>query len=78
MYIDIHGHSSKKNIFMYGPDYSIQTSNYDLCRQLPKLMSNLSKYFRYYSCNFRISDVKSSTSRAIFNRCLDIPFSYTM
>jgi hypothetical protein len=28
LYIDLHGHSDKKNVFMYGPDFSIQHANY--------------------------------------------------
>ena len=28
LYIDLHGHSLKKNVFMYGPEYSIQDSKY--------------------------------------------------
>ena len=28
IYIDLHGHSVKKNVFMYGPDFSIQHGNY--------------------------------------------------
>jgi hypothetical protein len=31
-YIDLHGHSVKKNIFMYGPDFNIQHTNYELSR----------------------------------------------
>lgn len=78
IYLDLHGHSIKKNIFMYGPDYSLQDSNYDICRELPKILGNLTHYFRYYSCSFRISDSKTSTGRAIFNRSLKIPYTYTM
>lgn len=32
IYLDLHGHSVKKNVFAYGPDFSIQHSNYDLSR----------------------------------------------
>lgn len=28
IYLDLHGHSVKKNVFMYGPDFNIQHSNY--------------------------------------------------
>lgn len=32
LFIDLHGHSIKKNAFMYGPDYALQDANYDICR----------------------------------------------
>ena len=32
IYIDLHGHSVKKNVFMYGPDFSIQHSYYSASR----------------------------------------------
>ena len=32
MYIDLHGHSVKKNVFMYGPDFNIAHSNYGASR----------------------------------------------
>lgn len=77
-YIDLHGHSVKKNVFMYGPDFNIQHTNYELCRELPRLLSSITSSFRYYSCIFRITNEKSTTSRAIFNKIIDIPYTYTM
>lgn len=77
-YFDLHGHSVKKNVFMYGPECSIQHVNYELCRELPRLLSNITSLFRYYSCIFRITNEKSTTSRAILNKILDIPYAYTM
>ena len=78
IFIDLHGHSNKRNTFMYGPQFGIQTANYELCRKIPKLMSNLTTFFRYFSCSFRISEKKSSTARAVFQKILDVPLSYTM
>lgn len=39
IYMDFHGHSSKRNVFIYGPDYKLEDRNYLLCRLLPKLIS---------------------------------------
>ena len=39
MFLDLHGHSVKKNIFAYGPEYPIFDINYFKCRLLPKLFS---------------------------------------
>lgn len=63
---------------MYGPDFGIQHTNYDLSRELPRLLGNLTSLFRYYSCIFRISSEKATTARAILNRQVDVPFTYTM
>jgi cytosolic carboxypeptidase protein 2/3 len=41
-------------------------------------LGSLTSLFRYYSCIFRISSGKATTSRAILNRKIDIPFTYTM
>lgn len=63
---------------MYGPDFNIQHAYYESSRELPRILGNITSYFRYYSCIFRISNEKIATARAIFNRSLDIPFTYTM
>jgi hypothetical protein len=78
LYIDLHGHSVKKNVFMYGPDFGIQHANYETSRELPRLLAALTSAFRYYSCIFRIASEKAATGRAIFNRTLDVPFTYTL
>ena len=57
-FIDFHGHSSKKNVFIYGPDYKIEDRQYLMCRVFPKLISKKTEAFRYYSCMFRISGSK--------------------
>jgi cytosolic carboxypeptidase protein 2/3 len=62
---DLHGHSRRKNIFMYGcsdPDYP------ELTREFPYVLSKLSSFFSYKSCSFRMQRSKESTLRiAVFN-----------
>lgn len=66
-FIDMHGHSVKKNVFIYGPDYSIWDPNYLKCRILPKLLDEKTSMFRYYGCIFRVSEEKKATARGVFN-----------
>ena len=63
---------------MYGPEFSIQQTNYELSREFPRLLGGVTSLFRYYSCIFRISGEKATTARAILNRKIDIAFTYTM
>lgn len=78
MFLDFHGHSVKKNVFMYGPEFPISNQNYYDCRIFPKIIADCTIMFRYYSCMFKISASKISTARAIVLRKLNIPFSYTI
>jgi hypothetical protein len=58
MYLDFHGHSTKKNCFTYGPDYPITSNSYYECRLFPKIIAMQTLMFRFYSCIFKISTCK--------------------
>lgn len=75
-FLDFHGHSVRKNVFVYGPEYEIWESNYYRTRMLPKIMAGRTEVFRYYSCLFRISHWKRTTARAVFLK--HIPHCYTV
>ena len=51
LYIDLHGHASKKGIFMYG-NYFDDSEDSITCMLLPKLMSINNPNFHFTSCNF--------------------------
>ncbi|XP_039283758.1 cytosolic carboxypeptidase-like protein 5 [Nilaparvata lugens] len=51
LYVDFHGHASKKGIFMYGNHFGNTHDNVD-CMLLPKLMSINNQNFHFDSCNF--------------------------
>ncbi|XP_063701182.1 cytosolic carboxypeptidase-like protein 5 [Culicoides brevitarsis] len=51
LYIDLHGHASKKGVFMYG-NHLPTTMEAVECMLLPKLMSLNSLHFHYDGCNF--------------------------
>ena len=55
MFLDFHGHSQKKNTFMYGPEFPIIEKYYYEARIFPKLLGNITPMFRYYSCIFKIN-----------------------
>lgn len=54
MFLDFHGHSVRKNVFMYGPENSIMDKYYYESRIFPRLVSKRTEMFRYYSCVFKI------------------------
>ncbi|XP_072757587.1 cytosolic carboxypeptidase-like protein 5 [Anoplolepis gracilipes] len=51
LYIDLHGHASKKGVFMYGNHFA-DPEDTITCMLLPKLMSINNPHFHFTSCNF--------------------------
>lgn len=51
LYLDMHGHASKKGIFMYGNHFDDIESNVH-CMLLPKVMSLNNQNFHFTACNF--------------------------
>lgn len=51
LYIDMHGHASKKGIFMYGNHFDDLDCNVE-CMLLPKIMSLNNHNFHFTACNF--------------------------
>ncbi|CAD8082969.1 unnamed protein product [Paramecium primaurelia] len=78
VYIDMHGHSLKKNLFIYGPEYPIFSLNYLKCRVLAKLMSEATEVFRYWSGIWRVQPNKRNTARAILNQEFKIVNCFTI
>ena len=75
LFLDYHGHSTKKNAFVLGPGiFDAQLLN-DI-RVLPKIMSNFTEIFRYPSCCFRLEENRKTTARALFGKFSGL--SYTI
>ncbi|XP_047098849.1 cytosolic carboxypeptidase-like protein 5 [Schistocerca piceifrons] len=51
LYIDLHGHASKKGIFMYGNHFNNIEDSIE-CMLLPKIMSLNNQNFHFTACNF--------------------------
>lgn len=51
LYIDMHGHASKKGIFMYGNHFEDVEKSVE-CMLLPKVMSLNNHNFHFTACNF--------------------------
>ncbi|XP_063050955.1 cytosolic carboxypeptidase 1 isoform X3 [Engraulis encrasicolus] len=90
VFCDYHGHSRKKNVFMYGCSVketvwqtNINASSCELhedlgYRTLPKLLSQLAPAFSMSSCSFVVERSKESTARVVVWRELGVQRSYTM
>uniref|UniRef100_A0A0A9YG00 Cytosolic carboxypeptidase-like protein 5 n=1 Tax=Lygus hesperus TaxID=30085 RepID=A0A0A9YG00_LYGHE len=67
LYVDCHGHASKKGNFMYGNHFENVNDNVE-CMLLPKLISLNSQHFHFDACNFSerimyIKDKRDGLSR---------------
>lgn len=51
LYVDLHGHSRKKSVFMYGCH---DEQNPGATREIPFLLSRINKNFSFNECNFVI------------------------
>lgn len=77
-FIDIHGHSRKKSIFVYGPHFPLHNERYLKMRVLPKLLSERSDMFRFYSCKFRIQKSKLKAARVVLWKEFSIMNCFTL
>lgn len=79
MYIDLHGHSRKKNIFFYGccKDNSNIEDSFGP-KAFPFLMSKLHSPFSYQDCSFIIQEGKEGTARVSLWKALQINEIYTL
>ncbi|KAF0696082.1 Aste57867_13120 [Aphanomyces stellatus] len=78
-YCDIHGHSRKKNVFMYGCD----TRKYinPIARAFPRLLSTHwigQQYVSLDSCNFQVNRGREATARVVVGRDMGILNSFTL
>ena len=79
MYIDLHGHSRKCNVFMYGADDKKRQR--PQVRAFPKFFSNndiAKKYVSYADCSFHVKKGREGTARVIVSKELNIPLSFTL
>lgn len=75
---DLHQHSSKKSMFVYGPYYPLHSDKYLKIRLIPKLLSERSPMFRFYSCRFRLEKYKESCARMAIGRQFGLANCFTL
>ncbi|XP_033108379.1 cytosolic carboxypeptidase 1-like isoform X2 [Anneissia japonica] len=91
VFCDFHGHSRKKNVFMYGcsalQSYlsddinlyplgdNIEDTSY---KTLPRMLSQMAPPFSLSSCSFTVEKGKESTARVVVWREIGVLRSYTM
>jgi murein tripeptide amidase MpaA len=75
MFIDLHAHSKKKGVFMYGCQ---NRANPQISRHIPYLFWKEIASFNYYQCNFGMRLGREGTSRLAVHHLLKLPYSYTM
>ncbi|XP_066469850.1 cytosolic carboxypeptidase 1 isoform X1 [Tiliqua scincoides] len=90
VFCDYHGHSRKKNVFMYGCSIketmwhtNVSAASCDLVedlgyRTLPKILSHTAPAFCMNSCSFVVEKSKESTARVVVWREIGVQRSYTM
>uniref|UniRef100_A0A7S3G6W0 Peptidase M14 domain-containing protein n=3 Tax=Palpitomonas bilix TaxID=652834 RepID=A0A7S3G6W0_9EUKA len=78
MVIDLHGHSRKKNIFIYGNALDSAPSNTVTERTFPFMLSRISNVFSFQDCCFKVQKAKESAARVVYWKELGIPYSYTI
>lgn len=79
MFVDFHGHSRKKNIFMYGCTNLKNRRERLEVKIFPKLVSAMAKnHFSFTDCSFNLSASKDSTARVVAFQELRILNSFTL
>ncbi|XP_040113075.1 cytosolic carboxypeptidase 4-like [Oryx dammah] len=90
VFCDFHGHSQKKNVFLYGcsiketlwqAEATVGTSNLSedvSYRTLPKILDKLAPAFTMSSCSFLVEKSRASTARVVVWREMGVSRSYTM
>lgn len=80
LYIDLHGHASKKGIFMYG-NHLPNTAEAVECMLLPRLMSMNCQHFHFDACVFSERNMYhkwvGAKKKSLLGFSIDLLFSFT-
>jgi hypothetical protein len=76
LYCDLHGHSRKQNVFIYGCNNKHKPEE---SRVFPLILSKLNKVFNFNSCRFGVQKSKESTARVnLYKELKTCPNIFTM
>ncbi|GMH69782.1 hypothetical protein TrRE_jg8177, partial [Triparma retinervis] len=85
LFVDMHGHSRKKNTFLYGCDHGSKNLEQRLLpRVFPRLLHNVFRsgteggFFSYQDCDFNVKKGKNSTGRVVAWRDVGIDNAFTL
>lgn len=77
-FLDLHGHSTKPNIFTYGPDIETTNKHFIASRYYVKQLSSLLSYFRADQCSWKVPPYKRSTARWVMLHKFGINLVFTV
>ena len=78
LFWDLHGHSRKKNAFMYGWEYQNESkSDNFMLRIFPSIFQSINKIFKFKQCSFKLEKSKEKTGRIVCFKELGIMYSFT-
>lgn len=77
-FLDLHAHSRKKSVFIYGPYYPLHSAKYYTMRVLPRLICEQTTQFRYAACQFRNQTSRQQTARLVIWKEFRLANSYTV
>lgn len=90
VYCDYHGHSRKKNVFLYGCSVketlwqsgsavnTVGLKEDPGYRSIPKTLDRIAPAFSFNSCNYLVEKSRSATARVVVWREIGVLRSYTM
>ena len=85
LFVDMHGHSRKKNTFLYGCDHGSKNLEQRLLpRVYPRLLHNVFRsdtdggFFSYQDCDFNVRKGKHSTGRVVAWRDVGVDNAFTL
>ncbi|KAL0226593.1 hypothetical protein P9112_013917 [Eukaryota sp. TZLM1-RC] len=78
VYLDLHGHSRKKNCFVYGCE-NFNNPELRLAEKVfPRILSSNISYFSFSDCSFRVQRSKQNSARVVVWREFNIINSFTL
>eukprot|EP00002_Diphylleia_rotans_P001480 TRINITY_DN10823_c0_g2_i1.p1 TRINITY_DN10823_c0_g2~~TRINITY_DN10823_c0_g2_i1.p1 ORF type:complete len:781 (+),score=86.13 TRINITY_DN10823_c0_g2_i1:86-2428(+) len=77
LFCDYHGHSRKRNVFIYGCGEDAATRTRE-DRVFPRLLEMRNRMYSYSDSRFSVQKSKISTARVVMRREFDISHSYTL
>lgn len=78
LYCDMHGHSMKRNVFVYGCTDKTDRKRNTLIKLVPLLMQQRNRIFSFEDSHFRLEKSKEATARVVVYREFNVVNSYTL